>query len=320
MKREGVASGGTIAVLGEALIDLVGERDARTFRAHPGGSPANVAVGLARLGTPVTMLGRLAEDAFGQQLRRHLASAGVNLDHAVRAGEPSSLAVAALGPTGDATFDFWVNGTADWAWRAGELPDPLPDSVVAIHTGSLALALEPGAHVAEAFLSRVRGSVTISFDPNLRPGLMGEANATRERVERQVRLAHIVKVSAGDLAFSHPSEAYVDVAARWLQTGPSLVVVTLGERGAYAATRSERVELDAVPVDVVDTVGAGDAFTAGLLTGLRERGLLGSRPLEGISDRRALCEILSRALLVAALTCTRAGARPPGEEELSAFG
>lgn len=327
---------GVIGVVGEALIDLVAEADGRTFRAYPGGSPANVAVGLARLDVPVAMVARLASDTFGGQLRDHLRSNRVDVRYAVAAAEPASLAVATLDGAGAAAYEFRIDGTADWQWTAGELPDPLPPGWRALHTGSLATALDPGAPVLEGWLHTVRDhdTVTVCLDPNLRPEIMGDAAAERARVERQVRLAHVVKVSEDDLRWTHPHESYVAVARRWLArnsttaaharrsptSGPALVVVTRGADGAYAATPSVEVQRSSPAASVVDTVGAGDAFTAGLLAGLQARELLGPGSGAGLAglDHEALAALVDEAALMAALTCARPGADPPTRADMRA--
>lgn len=304
-----------IAVAGEAIVDLVGEPGTSTYHARPGGSPANVAVGLGRLGLPVRMLARLSGDTFGRTLRAHLEASGVDLSLCIDAAESTSLAVATLDLAGTATYDFWVQGTADWLWAAGELPEPLPGDVVALHTGSLALALEPGASALEGLLARERerGHVALCLDPNLRPTLMGKPGMTRRRVERQVALAQVVRVSEEDLRWSHPDQSYRALARGWVGEGPSLVVVTRGSDGAYAATPSVEVERRATPVEVVDTIGAGDAFTAGLLAGLHRRGLLGAGCAARLAEieERTLVGLLDEANLFAALTCTHPGADPP---------
>ncbi len=176
-----------ITVAGEALIDLVDEGGGR-YRAHPGGSPANVAVGLARLGVPCSMLARVSTDALGGQLTKHLAGNGVSLRDVVRAAEPTTLALASLDGAGQAAYSFYVQGTADWQWRRGELPGVLAPDVRALHAGSLALALPPGARAVEDLLAaeRVRGGVTISIDPNIRPGLAARRAEEVARVERQI--------------------------------------------------------------------------------------------------------------------------------------
>jgi fructokinase len=310
-----------IVVVGEALIDLVAEPDAR-YRALPGGSPANVAVGLARLGHPTEMLARISRSPFGQLIREHLDSNGVGLGHAVTATQPATLAVVTRHPGAEPHYDFYLDGTADWAWSADELPEHLPAETRALCTGSLALAIAPGADVLARLLERERGRVPIVFDPNIRPGAMDTGPTGRARVEENVALADVVKVSAADLESLAPGEALTDVAAHWLSLGPRLVVVTRGGDGAYAVT-SGGVEIDvtATPVTVVDTIGAGDAFTSGLVAGLDQHGPLaeGAHRL-GETDQVALRRIVEHATLVAALTCTRPGADPPDADTVVSAG
>lgn len=308
-----------ITVAGEALIDLVDEGGGR-YRAHPGGSPANVAVGLARLDVPCSLLGRVSTDALGGQLAAHLAGNGVSLRDVVRAAEPTTLALASLDAAGQAAYSFYVQGTADWQWRRGELPRALAPDVAAVHAGSLALALEPGASVLEELLAaeRARGKVTISLDPNIRPQLAGSRAAEAARVERQIRLAHLVKASEDDIAWLYPGRAAEAVARDWQRLGPGLVVVTLGGEGAYAlAPDGTGIRRPARPVRVVDTVGAGDAFCAGLLDSLWRGGHLGPDAEQRLGGLTAagLAEILDWAGLVAALTCERPGADPPTRQE-----
>jgi fructokinase len=316
-----------ITVIGEALIDLVG--DGADFQATPGGSPANVAVGLARLDQPCDFLGRISTDTFGARLRDHLIRNRVSLRHTVEAAEPTTLAIATLDPDGSATYEFYLNGTADWQWSAEELPTPLPTDVVAVHTGSLALAIDPGAKALEEFLRREyeRDAVTISLDPNVRPQLAADRDAARRRIERQVSYAHLVKASAEDLAWLYPGREQVDVVRHWGRLGPSLVVLTLGEQGALALGPSgDLVKTSAPRVQVVDTVGAGDAFTAALLAGLADRHLLSrlrssapgrTPPADSTAVRDALPDVLHRACTAAALTCARAGADPLTANELA---
>lgn len=311
-----------ITVAGEALIDLVDEGGGR-YRAHPGGSPANVAVGLARLGVPCSLLGRVSTDALGGQLASHLAGNGVSLRDVVRADEPTTLALASLDGAGQAAYSFYVQGTADWQWRPGELPGVLPPDVSGLHAGSLALALGPGARAVEDLLAaeRVRGKVTISIDPNIRPPLAGRRADEVARVERQLRLAHIVKASEEDTGWLYPGAGSEVVAREWQRLGPRLVVITLGARGAYAlAPDGTEVRRPARPVQVADTVGAGDAFCSGLLDALWRGGLLGAggdKALGGLTGRQ-IGEILDWAVLIAALTCERPGADPPTGDEARA--
>ncbi|HEX6196363.1 MAG TPA: carbohydrate kinase [Jiangellaceae bacterium] len=310
-----------IVVAGEALIDLVAEPDGR-YRALPGGSPANVAVGLARLGRPTEMLARISDSAFGRLIRDHLTGNGVGLRHAVTAAQPATLAVVTRPPGAEPHYDFYLDGTADWAWTDGEIPSRLPEGTRALCTGSLALARSPGAEVLAGLLERVHGRVTTVVDPNIRPGVMDVGPAGRARVEANVALADVVKVSAADLETIAPGEEPADVAKRWLSLGPRLVVVTRGAAGAYAVTSGgAQVEAPGRPVDVVDTIGAGDAFTSGLVDALDRHGLLvdGARRIEA-ADRVTLRRIVDHAALVAALTCTRPGADPPDADAVVAAG
>jgi fructokinase len=304
---------GVVAVAGEALMDMV-PAGAGLFEAAPGGSPANVAVALARLDVPARLLARLADDVLGRRIRRHLAGNGVDLSRAVQAAEPSSLALVALDDDGVAEYDFRVDGTADWQWSDAELAAALDGPVVALHSGSLALTREPGASVLARLLARARERATVSYDPNCRPLLMGRSDLERERVERLVALADVVKVSSEDLAWLIPGRSPAQVAADWLARGPSLVVVTLGPDGALACGRAAgEVVRPGRQVEVVDTVGAGDSFTGTLLAGLHRRDVLGAerRPALAALDAMVIGDVLDEAVLASAITCTRRGADPP---------
>lgn len=309
-----------IAVCGEALVDLVPGGD-RRYVAHPGGSPLNVAVGLARLEIPTTMLARLGGDEYGALLRQHLTDNGVDCQHLVHGTEPTSQAVVAVDPAGVPRYTFRMRGTADWQWRAGELPRPLPAEVEAFHTGSLA-AVIPGAAEHVAALLRYehqRARVTLSYDPNLRPQVMGERHQVAARVEELIGLVDVVKVSAEDLAWLYPEQRAPQIAARWIRSGPALVVVTDGASGARATTvAGAAASYRPPPVSVVDTVGAGDAFTAGMLAWLRLAGMLGADGRGRIAalDEPELTALLASATAVAADTCTRPGADPPTREQL----
>jgi fructokinase len=290
-------------VAGEALIDFV-----------PGGSPANVAVGLAPLGVPARMLARIADDLMGHRIRAHLAGNGVDPSFAVAAAEPSSLAIVAVAEDGTVEYDFRVQGTADWQWRDEELAGVLDDRVVALHSGSLALTMAPGADALQRLLARARGAATVSYDPTCRPLLMGAPEEVRGRVEGVVALADLVKVSADDLTWLLPGQAPLEVAERWLAKDPALVAVTLGPDGALAVARDAGVvRLRGRLVAVVDTVGAGDAFMSALLAGLHRRGLLGAERRGALAavDRDTVAALVDDAVLASAITCTRHGADPP---------
>jgi fructokinase len=312
---------GVITVIGEALIDLVpAERDG-LYEAAPGGSPANVAIGLARLGVPVRFGARLADDGFGRRLRAHLAANCVDLSVAIRAHEPTSLAVVQVDEEGRVEYDFRVHATADWQWTDAELAGMPLDGVVAVHTGSLAAALVPGAEPIERLVRCSKASATISYDPNCRPALMGPRAEVADRVHRLVSLADVVKVSAEDLAWLAPGRPPAEVAATWLRYGPALVVVTLGADGALASTRmSPGLFRPGRRVDVVDTVGAGDAFVSALLAALHQHDLLGAHRRAALQNigQQQLAAILDEAVLASAITCTRRGADPPTHAELLA--
>ena len=308
-----------VAVAGEVIVDLVPAGTDGLFRAVPGGSPANVAVGLGRLGISTRLLARVSGDAMGRRLRRHLESNGLALEHIVRADQPTSLAIVSVSDDGVADYDFRVDGTADWQWSDDELSRAVDDSVAALHVGSLAMALEPGAGALRRLVERVRPTVTITYDPNIRASLMGPRHETVARVETMVGRSDVVKASAEDLAWLYPQQSPASVAQRWLELGPAWVVVTLGPDGVVAAAAGAGlVQRPAAAVSVVDTVGAGDAFMAALIAGLASRALLGRAGRDHLSgaDRATMEALLDQAALAAALTCARAGADPPTAEEL----
>ncbi|MEU7928719.1 carbohydrate kinase [Micromonospora sp. NPDC049801] len=310
-----------IVVAGEALIDLVVTADGQ--RAVPGGSPANVAVTLARLDQPVRLLARLGPDEYGRQIADYLAANQVDLRWAVHASEPTSVAVATLDATGQASYEFRLDGAADWQWTPEELPDLAGSSATALHTGSLALALAPGAQALEGLLARERdrGGLTLSIDLNLRPSIVTDRTAEQERVRRQVPLAHLVKASDEDLAWLYPDRSIADVMAEWREAGVSCAVVTRGGEGVWLlAPNGVLHEQPAVRTTVVDTVGAGDSFTGGLLAALADIDALGDRPTERLAavTEQQWTTVLRQAATVAALTCARRGANPPTQAELKA--
>ncbi len=296
----------TVTVVGEAIVDLVPGESAGAFVAYPGGSPYNVAVGLARLGCPTALLARLSDTAFGRILHAHAAAEGVDLTCAPLSAEPTTLAVVSVDEQGRADYDFYVTGTSDWHWSQAELV--LPPGTQVLHLGSLASWTPPGDALIHDLAARARAEeVLVSYDPNLRPRLQGDRAIAIGAVERSVAVAHVVKASADDLAWLHPGQAPAHIAGRWLDLGAELVVVTDGPEGAIAY-RSAHSPLPcaARETTVVDTVGAGDAFTAGLLDALVRRDL--HRPGRLGAD---LAPVLEDAVLVSSLTCERPGADPP---------
>jgi fructokinase len=317
---------GVVAVAGEALVDLVPAPVGGYFEIAPGGSPANVALGLARLGVPARLLARLADDMLGRRIRAHLAHNGVQLDHAIPATEQTSLAMVSLDASGSPAYDFRISGTADWQWTPAEVTDALEPaasgSVVALHSGSLALTTPPGDAVLRDLLVRASSNVTISYDPNCRPMLMGDPGVVLDGVNELLAVADVVKVSSEDLAWLLPKMTPEEVLDDWLSRGPTLVAVTLGGEGVIAGTAAGlRTRRPGVPITVVDTVGAGDTFSAALLGGLHRRSLLGvdARPALQAMDYSTLDELLYDAVLAAAICCSRRGADPPTRGDLRLF-
>lgn len=299
-----------VLVIGEALVDAV-ERPGQPTAEHPGGSPANVALGLGRLGRHVSLLTWIGTDERGRRVAEHLGSSRVELAPGSTGAERTSVARAVLDDDGVATYDF------DLLTDLPEMP-PL-EGITAIHIGSISAVLEPGASRIDEALERARGAVLLSYDPNLRPSLMGEADGVRGRVEHLVAQSDVVKASDEDIAWLYPDVDPVEVIRRWAQTGPALVVLTRGGDGSTAVTSAgEEYSLPAPPVQVVDTVGAGDSFMSGLLNGLWSADLLHKGAHSEISELgpHALRTLLDGAAAVAAVTVSRAGANPPSHLEL----
>jgi fructokinase len=322
MKGLSMPSTSYVIVLGEcvadAFVDTEGTRPgALTLRILPGGGPANTAVALARLGTPTRFAGRLSLDVFGSLFRSHLEASGVDLDGCVVAEEPSTLAVAQLDDHRQAQYSFHAEGTADWQWSTTELARIETDAMAAVHTGSLALVREPGAEPIEEFLARARRSATVSIDPNVRP-LLVPTQGYRARLSRWCSLADILRISEEDVAHLYPELTVVQACDAWHRAGVPLVVVTLGARGAVVSLDGARAEVPGRDVDVDVTVGAGDAFTAGLLHRMHADGLLGGR-LDGL-DLEMVRDAVAFATQVSALTCTVSGANPPWASQLQPYG
>ncbi|MFC6080512.1 carbohydrate kinase family protein [Sphaerisporangium aureirubrum] len=312
-------SSGPIAVLGECVADAVvtaagnGPYDL-TLRVLPGGGPANTAVALARLGTPARFLGRLSGDRFGRLFADHLAASGTDLSMCVAAVEPSTLAVADIDAHGRASYSFYAEGTADWQWTPAELDLGRLTGAICLHTGSLALARDPGGPLVEGFIAAARPHLTICVDPNVRTGLV-PAEVYRDRFPRWCALADIVKMSDEDLRFVLPGMSIAEAFDICHGYGARLVIVTRGETGAAASLDGTRISVPAPFTLVADTIGAGDAFTAALLHNLSADALLGSRLPEIPSDR--LREALTFAAHVASLTCASPGADPPWSRDLT---
>lgn len=302
-----------IVVCGEALIDVIKTEDG-TQRAAPGGGPFNTARALARLGVPTAFLGRLSTDAFGRQLADALKSDGASLELASIGPEPTTIAVADVDGEGLADYQFEIEGTSAPNLTLDMIPQRLGPEVEAIHIGTLGLVLEPMASTLLELLGREREGRVIMVDPNVRVGLIPD-DEYRARLHEVLAQSTIVKASDADLTWLYPDLSHTRAAERLLEQGVRLVVVTLGAQGAFAAHRDFRIAVPAVTVQVVDTIGAGDAFGAGLLAWLHDHAALKPDLCLHEDDLMAAVEF---ACLAAAITCARAGADPPWREEMMA--
>jgi fructokinase len=299
-------------VIGEALVDVVVHPDG-SREEHPGGSPANVALGLARLGRQVDLLTWLAHDAYGRRVRSHLESSGVRVLAGNRSALATPVAVARIDEHGAANYEFELEWDLPTSWD-GDDEKPL-----VVHTGSIATTLQPGGTAVAKLVQAHRATSTITYDPNLRPAIMGTPARVASIVDGLVRAADVVKVSSDDLAWLAPNRSPDDIAAQWSRVGPAIVVVTHGGEGAFAATSSGvRLHLDSAPVTVVDTVGAGDSFMSGLIDGLWSADLLGGARRADLRqvDATTLESVLARCVRIAGITVSRAGANPPRSAEL----
>ena len=300
-----------VVVCGEALIDMIENRDgSRT--PTPGGGPFNTSRALARLGVPTAFLGRLSEDAYGRQLAGLLVSDGASLAVAGFSPQPTTVAVARVDSHGSAEYQFFVQGTSAPNLTPDMVPAEFGPDVKALHVGTLGLALEPMASTLAELVGRERGRLVVMLDPNVRRGLAPDSEY-RDRLHAVIGQSRIVKASEADLAWLYPGLDYKSAADRILGEGVSLVVVTLGAAGAFGGHRSFRIQVDAPQVQVVDTIGAGDAFGAALLAWLHDHDALAP---ELRLDKATIEAALEFACTAAAITCTRAGADPPWKWEM----
>lgn len=306
-----------LTVIGEGLVDVV--QRPTGIEAHVGGSPLNVAVGLARLGHPVQFIGRYGRDAFGDSVAAHLRSSSVMVPQGPDS-LPTSVATALIDDDGAATYTF------DLAWELPGLIERLPfmlQGTTLLHTGSIATMLAPGAAEVLSAVEHAHPSATISFDPNCRPSIVADVDYARRQAEKFVSLADIVKASDEDLQWLYPGEDILESARRWLSLGgaegPAIVVVTRGAANPWGITAAGEAEAVTPAVDVADTVGAGDSFMAALLSGVVDLGLDGAqnrKDLRAMSPE-TLGELLTHAAAAAAVTVSRAGANPPTRAELN---
>jgi fructokinase len=301
-----------ILVGGEALFDLVYEGDT-DLRGRPGGAAFNTARTIGRLGQAVAYLGRLSTDRFGTRLERMLAADGVRLDAVVRTDEPTTLALAELDETGSARYRFYERATSAPGLTPEAALAALPPAVGILHVGTLGLTLEPMASALEAVVEELSGQALVMVDPNVRPSIMGDGEAYRRRLRRVLGRTDVVKVSEEDVAWLDPQRSAADAARMLLQGGPRVVLLTCGAEGVQVVTAAGDVRIPAPVVEVVDTIGAGDAFGGGFLAWWRSQGL----GREQLDDQATVVEAAGFGALVAARTVARAGASPPYLHEVA---
>ncbi|WP_029117659.1 carbohydrate kinase [Mycobacterium sp. URHB0044] len=296
-------------VIGEALIDIV-EREGRPLGEHVGGSPLNVAIGLGRLGRDVDFLTHIGDDERGRRIVDYVEASGVRLVPGSVTADRTPTALARLDEIGAADYVF------DIAWELAGTPEVAPPIVA--HTGSIAAYLAPGCLATAALLDAYRPSATVTFDPNVRPALITDREEVIGRIDRLVEKADVVKASDEDLRWIDPDLGPEKVAESWLASGPSIVAVTLGERGAFAVCAAGLVRVPARPVQVVDTVGAGDSFMTGLIDALWALDLLGASRRSDLAriDTGTLEGVVRAAALASAVTVARAGADLPDRAAL----
>jgi fructokinase len=299
-----------ILVVGESLVDLVPDGSDH-LHVHCGGSPFNTARALARLGQPVSFLGCISDDSLGQRLRATLSADGVSLDSVIATQLPTTLAFAQLDANASASYRFYTEGTSAPSVDVASALAALPAEFDALHFGSLGLTLEPLADAVTAVVESdaARAALT-ALDPNIRPSLIGDRAGYLARLDRILAQTDVVKASIEDLAWLEPGVAPELVARRLLDRGPRIVLLTRGADGASVVSSGGLATVRAPQVTVVDTIGAGDAFSAGFLAWWRRRGLR----REDLTDLDAVGEAARFACLVASRTVERAGAAPPSME------
>jgi fructokinase len=301
-----------IAVIGEALIDLVVDHDGRVA-AQPGGGPFNTARTIGRLGLAPAFLGRLSQDSFGTLLRTSLDRDGVTLAVPQLADAPTTLAAVDVEAGGAARYRFYLAGTSSGALDYPALSAAVPDGVTALHAGSLALVMEPIATSIERLVaSDLPPGTLVMIDPNCRPDVITDQEAYRARLLRILRRADVVKVSTEDLGYLYPGAPARTAAAALLGQGPVLVLVTDGPRAAWALLPGQEVRVDVPAVQVVDTIGAGDAFGGAFLAWWSGKQLTRA----DLHRPGPVREALEASVEVASLTCTRVGAEPPWLQDL----
>lgn len=310
---------GAILCCGEALIDMIPvptSDGANTFVAHSGGAIFNTAISLGRLDVPVGMLTGLSTYLFGQQLRDDLSLSGVNCDHIALSDRPTTLAFVKL-VAGHAEYSFYDENTAGRMLETADL-HPLSENLSAMYFGGISLACEPGAETYATLCANNAHNHVVMIDPNIRPSFIEDEERYRARLSGMLRRADIVKVSDEDLDWISPGEPTTEEKAEaLLDRGPSIVILTRGSKGATGYLSNDmQVNVTAPSADVVDTVGAGDTFNAGVLCRLQQCGLLTKANITKITEKE-LKDALTFGARVAAITVSRAGANPPWATEIA---
>lgn len=296
----------SIWVCGEVLIDLLPGNPRVPV---VGGGPANTAKALARLGHDVHFIDGISTDAYGQSARAELVRDGVNLDFALTSDKPTCTATVSLDASGGASYEFLIEGTATFDFSLDWLPDPARHKPQVLHIGTLVTIIEPSATVLYDWAIQVAEFAPIVFDPNIRPSVMGDRDLYEAAVEKWAAISAVIKVSDDDLAWLFPGQSVESIAARWVQDGAFLVVVTRGADGLQGFTARGALSVPGVKIDVIDTVGAGDTVGAIVVEAMIEQGIMA---LQG----DVLSDVLTRAAKAAAITCSRKGAEPPYKHEL----
>ena len=305
-----------ILCAGEALIDMLPRETAdgeAAFSPHAGGAVFNTAIALARLGADTAFFSGISDDLFGTILSDRLEASGVDTSLLARSSRPTTLAFVTL-TDGHAKYAFYDENTAGRMLAEADLP-PLPDRVSAVFFGGISLVVEPCASAYAALCARAASSKVVMIDPNVRQGFITDEAAYRARLKSMLGRADIVKVSDEDLAWLAGHDDKAGAAAEMLDAGAALVCVTEGAEGVTAHAREGAVRVAAQKVQVVDTVGAGDTFNAGVLAALDAAGCLSKAAVRDLSEG-TIRDALSLGVRAAAVTVSRAGANPPTRAEL----
>jgi fructokinase len=305
---------------GDALFDVFAEPDADVsrigLRAVVGGSPLNVALGLARLGHPAGFFTKVSSDLFGRRLRDFMSAEAIDPRFLIPTDRNTTLAIVSLAKSGSAEYSFYIDGTADRSIEPDEVPADLPRELDAIHVASYSTVTEPTASALVRLIAQEKDRRFISYDPNIRASIESDLDIWRAKVAEIVPSAALIKASDEDLALLYPGRSLETVLSDWVSAGASLAIVTRGEKGAIALSSSGvGATMDGLAVNVVDTVGAGDTFQAATLAKLKEDGAMSRAGLAAL-DTAGLQSLLRFAVRAAAITCGRRGADLPRRADL----